>query len=144
MKLKIKKLNSKAEIPKRAHENDAGLDLVATSREYTDSYVEYGTGLSLEIESGFVGLIFPRSSISNKDQTLCNCVGVIDSSYRGEVTFRFKDTVNDYAKHLQREYEIGDRVGQLVIIELPKVDIIEVEELNSSSRGSGGYGSSGK
>lgn len=142
MKLKIKKLNPNAIIPSRAYENDAGLDLTALTKEYCEGYISYGTGLAFEIPSGFMGLVFPRSSISNKDQFLSNAVGVIDSGYHGEVSFRFKDSDPTLNKTMAREYEVGDRIGQLVILELPKVDILEVSELSSSPRGSNGYGSS--
>ncbi len=143
MKLKIKKLKDDVVLPKYANPGDAGLDLVATSKEYCEGYIQYGTSLSFEIENGFVGLIFPRSSISNKDQMLSNSVGVIDAGYRGEVLFRFKDSDPTLNKTMAREYEVGDRIGQLVIIELPKVNIIEVTELSNSVRGIGRYGSSG-
>ena len=80
MKVKIKKLCENAVIPSYAKPGDAGMDLVATSRMF-DKYgnVEYGTGLAMEIPEGYVGLIFPRSSISKKDLALTNAVGVIDS-----------------------------------------------------------------
>lgn len=80
MKVKIKKLNENAVIPSYSKQGDAGMDLVATSKIF-DKYgnVEYGTGLAMEIPEGYVGLIFPRSSISKKDLALTNAVGVIDS-----------------------------------------------------------------
>jgi len=90
MKLKFKKLMQQAVAPSRANENDAGFDLTATSRKTINaSTIEYGTGLALEIPTGYVGLIFPRSSICKKAQMLSNSVGVIDSGYRGEVKFIF-------------------------------------------------------
>ena len=80
MKVKIKKLCENAVIPSYANPGDAGMDLVATSRMF-DKYgnVEYGTGLAMEIPEGYVGLIFPRSSICKQDLSLSNAVGVIDS-----------------------------------------------------------------
>lgn len=142
MKLKIKKLSPEAIIPSRAYENDAGLDLTALTKEYCEGHISYGTGLAIEIPTGFVGLIFPRSSIYNKDQVLANSVGVIDSSYRGELTFKFKDSDPTLNKVMVREYEVGDRIGQLVVLQLPSIELVEVDELSSSSRGSNGYGSS--
>ena len=80
MKVKIKKLNENAVIPSYSKQGDAGMDLVATSKIFDKcGNVEYGTGLAMEIPEGYVGLIFPRSSISKKDLALTNAVGVIDS-----------------------------------------------------------------
>lgn len=99
----------------------------------------YGTGLAFEIPLGHVGLIFPRSSIYKTGMTLSNCVGVIDSDYRGEVKFVF--TARNSNEPI---YDIGDRVGQLVIMELPNITIIEETELNDTERGTGGFGSTGR
>lgn len=87
MKVKIKRLSPDAEIPKYAKPGDAGMDLVAVSRQFNEKTgcVEYGTGISMEIPEGYVGLIFPRSSIYKTGLNLTNCVGVIDSGYRGEI-----------------------------------------------------------
>ena len=123
-------------IPKYATIGDAGLDIVAISKHVTDEYTEYGTGLAFEIPEGNVCLIFPRSSLSKKDLVLANHVGVLDSGYRGELKFRFK-------KLGEEVYEIGDKIGQLIIIPYPKVEFEEVDELSDTSRGSGGFGSSG-
>lgn len=80
MKLKIKKLHPNAVIPQYAKLGDAGLDLVATSLTLDeDNNLVYGTGLAFEIPTGYVGLLFPRSSNSKKDLILANHVGVIDS-----------------------------------------------------------------
>jgi dUTP pyrophosphatase len=144
VKVKFKKLVEHAVLPKYAKDGDAGLDLTAIDSYYdTDQkYWEYGTGLAVEIPEGYVGLIFPRSSVSKKNLILANCVGVVDSGYRGEVTFRFKEI--DSSKYLEdRIYDVGDRIGQMIIIPFPKIEIEEVEELSSTERGEGGYGSSG-
>jgi dUTP pyrophosphatase len=76
MKVKIKKLHKDAVIPKYAKDGDAGLDLTATSKWIEGSNVCYGTGIAMEIPSGYVGLVFPRSSIANKNLLLSNAVGV--------------------------------------------------------------------
>jgi dUTP pyrophosphatase len=114
MEVKIKKLVSTATTPKYAKSGDAGMDLVAVSKEYTDSgFIKYGTGLSFEIPVGYVGLVFPRSSVVKTDLALANSVGVIDSGYRGEVSFCFKGSILacDAAKLSDVvESEIGDRV----------------------------------
>lgn len=141
MKLKVKRLSLDAKLPSKANPGDAGWDLTAVSERYDieGKYFEYDLGLSFEIEPGYVGLIFPRSSVTNKDLTLGNAVGVLDSSYRGKVTARFKPL----EKIGLRKYKAGDKVAQLVIIPLPEVELEEVSELSNTERGSGGYGSSG-
>lgn len=138
--VKIKRLVEHAEIPQYAKPGDAGLDLVAVDcyHDSTYGFAEYGTGLSVEIPEGYVGLLFPRSSISKTPYLLCNSVGVVDSGYRGEVKLRFKTTDHDRT-HL--EYSVGDKVGQLIVLPYPKVNLIEVEELSKTDRGTGGFGS---
>lgn len=141
MKVRFKKLDEKAVTPTRAHATDAGLDLTATSK-YPDinGCIVFGTGIAVEIPTGHVGLLFPRSSVSRTGLVLTNCVGVIDSGYRGEVLMKFR--ICGYGDRY--EYNIGDRIGQLVIIPIPQVELIESDELSDSERGTGGYGSSGK
>lgn len=173
MEVKIKKLKEEAIIPQYAKNGDAGLDFTATSVNY-DSEIDcivYGTGLAVEIPEGHVGLLFPRSSISNYDLYLTNCVGVIDSGYRGEIMFKFKalpsyidvpeeqttpidngifevytepiDCVREGVTELI-VYKLGDRVGQMIILPYPKVEFILSEELSDSERGIGGYGSTNR
>ena len=142
--VKVKKLNQSAVVPNYGTEYSAGLDLTAISeRSVIDgsvAYTEYGTGLAFEIPEGFVGLIFPRSSISSATSlVLANSVGVIDSDYRGEVKFRFKNIMFGAGK----KYKVGDRIGQLVIMPYPKVKLEEVTDLDDTTRGTGGYGSTG-
>jgi dUTP pyrophosphatase len=139
--LKFKKLHPNAVVPQYQTAGAAGLDLVAVSSGYMtgNNVLIYETGLAVEIPEGHVGLLFPRSSVYKMDQQLANCVGVIDSDYRGEIKLIFKPT-----KKSGNLYRVGDRVGQLVIVELPKVIIEEVSELNETVRGSGGFGSTGK
>ena len=139
MKIKFKKLNDRAKIPFYANEGDAGMDLVATTVTRLSSFYEYGTDIAMQVPKGYVGLLFPRSSISNTDHYLRNSVGVIDSGYRGEIKIRM--SVPELGK---KEYNIGDKIAQLVIIKLPWVDIEEVQDLDDSDRGEGGFGSSGK
>src|SRR6185369_3362723 len=79
MPVRFKKLHELAQTPQYAKPTDAGMDLVAISKTYSDLYIEYGTGLDFEIPEGYVGLLFPRSSASNYDLILSNCVGVVDS-----------------------------------------------------------------
>lgn len=139
MQVNVKKLHPNAVIGSYAKPGDAGIDLTATSKSY-DQYknVVYGTGLAFEIPEGYVGLVFPRSSICKQDLILSNCVGVIDSGYRGEVMLKFKPTEN-----FARLYEVGDRIGQIIIMPYPQITLNEVEELSETERGNGGYGSTG-
>lgn len=141
MNVKIKKLSENAVVPKYSKPGDAGLDLTATSKSFEGKNTIYGTGLAIEIPDGYVGLLFPRSSLSNYDLSLTNHVGVIDSGYRGEIMFKFKRT--DLATFTS-EYKTGDRIGQLLIIPYPKIELVEVKELSDSERGKSGYGSSGR
>ena len=160
MEIKFKKLDDNAVLPSYAKEGDAGLDLTATSLSYDEfGNVVYGTGLAIEIPEGYVGLIFPRSSNSKQDLLLTNSVGVIDSGYRGEILLKFKHTLSeqdvdnsrrsvnlfspDYYTE-GRNYELGDRIGQLVIIPYPKITPVFSEELSNTSRGSGSFGHTGK
>ncbi len=137
MKLKIKKLHKDAIIPKYAHHDDACMDVYAITKEEKTKFVEYGTGLSFELPSDHAMLIFPRSSLSNKDLILANHVGVLDSGYRGELKLRFKKVGDDV-------YEIGDKIGQIIIVPFPRIDFEEVDELSETKRGEGGFGSTGK
>lgn len=160
MEVKIKKTHPNAVIPRYAKEGDAGLDLTATSM-YFDEYgnICYGTGLAFEIPEGYVGLIFPRSSICKEQLLLSNAVGVIDSGYRGEVSFKFKPSMaldnrqcvkNDAEKlwsiavRQNDIYKVGDRIGQMIIMPYPQIEFVEADELSNTDRGEGGYGSSGK
>lgn len=142
MKVRIKKLNENAIVPEYAKPGDAGLDLTATSYELKDGNHIYGTGLALEIPKGYVGLIFPRSSNRKTDCYLTNHVGVIDSGYRGEVMLSFKN--RDMQALPKKPYNIGDRIGQIIIIPYPKIDFECVDELSTTERGEGGHGSTGK
>lgn len=145
MVVKIKKLNPEAVIPTYAKPGDAGMDLKAISKYYDNQgNTVYGTGLSIEIPENFVGLIFPRSSISKQNQSLTNSVGVIDSGYRGEITFKFKPTLKGHSDvENNNHYEIGDRIGQLIILPYPQIEFEEVKELSQTERGAEGYGSTG-
>lgn len=142
MKVKIKKLHKDAIIPSYAKNGDAGMDLTAVSKKWDKLHEVwvYGSGLSFEIPEGFVGLLFPRSSVFKTELSLTNSVGVLDSGYRGEVLFKFREHVelNNTA-----DYNIGDRIGQIIIMPYPQIEFEEVEELSETERGVGGYGSSG-
>lgn len=146
MKVRVKKLDERAVIPGYAKPGDAGMDLTAISMEDKGDKIIYGTGLAVEIPEGYVGLIFPRSSIHKKKMSLSNSVGVIDSGYRGEIKFIFKTdpvAMEDIVSKEPLFYEVGDRIGQLMIIPYPQVELEEASELSDSSRGTGGFGSTG-
>lgn len=169
MKVKIKRLNKDAVIPNYATDGSAGMDLTAVSKTF-DEYgnIVYGTGLSFELPKGYVGLLFPRSSNSKTQLLLMNHVGVLDSDYRGEVTFKFRPLYHKakesfwlwIAKHcfgvkdleplvattweLDSDYEVGDRIGQIIIVKHPNIEFVESEELSETERGNGGYGSTGR
>ena len=137
MKVNIKRLHENATIPFYAKESDAGMDLVITDiKGETEWDISYGFGISMEIPEGFMGLVFPRSSIRKTDLILSNSVGVIDAGYRGEIQATFKKTG-------ETVYKIGERGAQLIIIPHPIIEWNEVNELNNTERGEGGFGSTG-
>ena len=138
--VKVKKLVPEAVIPSYSKVGDAGMDLTITREiENTSFSVSYGFGIAMEIPQGYVGLVFPRSSVRNQDLILSNCVGVIDSGYRGELQATFKKTNGlDSIK-----YKVGDRGAQIIILPYPTIYMTEVPELSNTERGSGGFGSTG-
>jgi dUTP pyrophosphatase len=154
MKVRIKKINPLAQIPTYAKDGDAGMDVIATSIiSDTPTQITYGLGIALEIPNGFVGLVFPRSSIRKTGLQLSNSVGVIDSGYRGELQATFNKLFGGEAmydemkvKEIQPNdfYKVGDRVAQIMIIPYPPIEFDEVNELSDTERGEGGFGSTGK
>lgn len=139
MKVRFKKLSDSAVLPSYAKPGDAGLDLTATKVINSgERFITYGTDLAVEIPEGFVGLIFPRSSIRKTDLILSNSVGVIDSGYRGEIQFTFKKKGFESIA-----YHEGERIGQLVIIPYPQIEVEQAMELSETERGEGGFGSTG-
>ena len=152
MKVRFQKITEIAKVPQKAHATDAGFDMTAISK-IIDEYgcVVYGTGIAVEIPDGYVGLLFPRSSNAKKGLILTNSVGVIDSGYRGEIIFKYRptNTYYDFAGRVRNNadlpsYDIGERIGQLIIIPYPEIEFEEAKELAKSDRGQGGYGSTGK
>lgn len=176
MEIKFKKMDERAVAPYKKHLTDAGVDLTAISVKYdeeTDSIV-YDTGIAVEIPAGYVGLVFPRSSIASKDILLSNSVGVIDADYRGSIQAKFKvnatynhvctemdhfksmleegaflcsDIEADIKEELYVEYKtyaVGDRICQLVIVPIIMANYLESDTLSDTERGEGGFGSTGK
>lgn len=151
LKVRFKKLREDVVIPKYSKDGDAGCDLVATHIESdTPEKITYGTGLAVEIPYGYVGLIFPRSSVRDTNLSLSNCVGVIDSGYRGEIkaTFYklagFEGYYDETITDLQTTaYTPGSRIMQIIIVPFPHIEWVESETLSDSQRGENGFGHTG-
>jgi dUTP pyrophosphatase len=140
MELKFKKLHEDAVLPSYAKDGDAGLDLVCVDNgSVSEDFVEYKLGIAVEIPEGYVGLIFPRSSITKKSLLLKNSVGVIDSGYRGEIMARYHHTILGYGK----TYSKGDKIAQLIIMPYPTINPKWADELSDTVRGANGFGSTG-
>jgi len=136
--INFKRLHPDAILPVHSHPGDAGADVVAVDMRVTPDFIEYDLGFSIAVPEGHMALLFPRSSISKIDLALANSVGVIDSGYRGPMLARFIVTGSG-----DKRYAIGDRVAQLVIVPIPFVRYQEVQDLDATERGAGGYGSTG-
>ena len=136
-KVLVKRLGESATIPTKAHEHDAGWDLYANESTYItpDHRRTISTGISLEIPEGYVGLIWPRSGLAVKNGIFA---GVIDSGYRGEIKVCLYNSSDNSVK-----LNAGERVAQIIIQKLPSIEMLEVQHLQDSNRGDGGFGSSG-
>lgn len=147
LSVRFKKLVPEAKEPVRGSRYAAGYDLTATSVEWDDEcgVLVYHTGIAVEIPQGYAGKLYPRSSICKKTLIKTNSVGVIDADYRGEILMKFalrtKDGIFDPAVEV---YQLGDRIGQLVIEPVMEVFWVESDELTETERGTGGYGSTGR
>jgi dUTP pyrophosphatase len=140
LKVKIKLLNEYAQVPKRALENDACYDVVATSKkDLGDGRIQYGLGFALEIPENTQADFRPRSSIHKTGLILSNSIGTIDEGYRGEIGAVFYHVIPSLPP-----YEVGDRILQMQIRSREDVDFEVVDNLSDSVRGTGGYGSTGK
>ena len=144
--VKIKKLDPSAVVPFYATSGSAGMDVTAIGKEYDNKnrcWI-YHTGLAFQLPKDHVMLIFPRSSNRKTEYYLANHVGVLDSDYTGELMLIYKHRDNNTYVLQDPPYEVGDRVGQIIIFPYPKVEFNEVETLEDTERGSGGFGSTGK
>lgn len=148
MNIKVCKINDKAKLPTRGSEQAAGYDLCACFPEnwgerlviQPNETIKVGTGLTMELPEGYFGAIFARSGLSIKQGLRpANCVGVVDSDYRGEYIVALHND-SDYE---QRIYN-GDRIAQLVLLPYQTMNFQEVNSLSETDRGSGGFGSTGK
>lgn len=139
MKLKIKKVRVEAKVPTRAHHNDAGIDLYACGEHVVLPHqtATIPLGIAMEIEEGYVGLMWDKSSMGAK--SIKTLGGVIDAGYRGEVLAMVHNLSNESYTFLH-----GHKVAQMIVqkVEFPVIE--EVEELSDSLRGEGGFGSTGK
>jgi dUTP pyrophosphatase len=141
IELPIQKVRPDAVVPSRAYAGDAGLDLAATER------IELGpgeravvpTGLAVAIPDGYAGFVQPRSGLASRHGiTIVNTPGLVDSGYRGElmVVLQNTDRMEPFV------VEAGMRIAQLVVLPIPEVELVEVEELPATERGGRGFGSS--
>lgn len=152
MDIKIKKLNPDAIIPTNGSEYAAGWDLYACE----DAKISPGgstfihTGIAIEIPEGYFGAIYARSGLACKQSLRpANCVGVIDSDYRGEIQVclhndDLEGSAFGFGLTFSKQISKGDRIAQLIIQKYEPINFIEVDELEDTFRGDGGFGSSGK
>lgn len=141
--LQVKRLRPDAVVPRRAYPGDAGLDLVACEEVVIEpgGRAVVGTGLAVAVPAGHAGLVVPRSGIAARHGiSVVNGPGLIDPGYRGEVKVILLNT--DRAEPFR--VEAGDRLAQLVIVEVSALEPVEVDELDETERGAGGLGSSGR
>jgi dUTP pyrophosphatase len=137
----FKKLHADAKLPVMGSSSAACHDVYATSVELDENRVAtYGLGFATEIPEGWRGVVVPRSNISKHPWVLANSVGIIDSDYRGEWMVKFK-CVSNYIEAVP--YSLGDRVAQIYFEKNVEVAFAEVEELDETARGEGGFGSTG-
>ena len=144
MDIYFKKLNDLAKIPTRGSKYSAGYDLYAATDSTVyippHSTVKIGTGLAMDIPHGYFGAIFARSGIATKRGLRpANCTGICDEDYKGEYIVALHNDSNELMS-----IEAGERIAQLIILPYQDLDFIEVDELQKTDRGEGGFGSSGK
>ncbi len=141
VQLKVKRITDTATIPKYAHYGDACFDIYSDGIvEIGDSWQVHATGLKFDIPDGYAMMIYSRSGMGfNSNTRLANCVGVIDSTYVGEVKVKLSCDTD-----VPTIYHFGDRIAQAMLIPVPDVELIEVDEIGDTVRGDGGFGSTGK
>jgi len=140
MKLKFKKLTENAIPPFKAHPSDAGFDLTCTSvdEDLAHEILTYHTGIAVELPKGTFALLCPRSSVYKYQLQLANGLGIIDEGYHGELIFKYRIVQPHFTR-----YSVGDKIGQLVVVPIPQMELEEVDELGESERGEGSFGSTG-
>jgi dUTP pyrophosphatase len=143
MSFRFTRLSKAATPPLRAHPGDAGCDLFAAEAASLGpgERASVGTGIAVEIPEGSAGLVLPRSGLAAKHGiSVVNAPGLIDAGYRGELRVLLLNT----DKNATFEIEPGDRIAQLVIVEIGDAEPVEVDSLEESVRGDGGFGSTGR
>ena len=120
LKIKFKKMNPNAVIPRKGTAGAAGFDLTAVRIEETDQFVKYDTGIAVQIPAGYFGMLVPRSSVVKTGMHMGNSIGIIDSDFVGELSAVF------YLRSGCKVYNVGDRIGQLLIVPIPAVAVIPV------------------
>ena len=143
MTLAFKRLSGAATIPTRAHDGDAGLDLYAaeSARLAPGERASVGTGIAVAIPAGHAGLVVPRSGLAARHGiSVVNAPGLIDSGYRGELRVLLLNT--DRAEPF--DIVPGDRIAQLVVAAVASPELLELDDLDETARGAGGFGSSGR
>ena len=142
MRLSVRRIDERAQLPSRAHADDAGLDLYALEGATLTpgARAEIRTGIAVEIPAGHAGLVLPRSGLAARHGiSLVNAPGLIDAGYRGELRVLLLNT----DRESQYRVSEGDRIAQLVLVAISPADVAEVSALSESLRGTGGFGSSG-
>jgi dUTP pyrophosphatase len=142
IELAVSRLRDDAVLPTQAYDGDAGLDLAACERLELapGERAIVGTGLAVAIPDGHAGLVLPRSGLAARHGiTIVNAPGLIDAGYRGEVKVVLLNTDREEPFTV----EPGMRIAQLVVVDVPGVSVVELDELSESERGVGGFGSSG-
>jgi len=142
VRLEFRRLSEGAQAPSRAHEGDAGMDLHANEAAHLDpgDRASVGTGIAIAIPEGHAGLVVPRSGLAAEHGiTLVNTPGLIDAGYRGELRVLLLNTDRS------RSFKVtpGDRIAQLVLVKVESPEPAEVGELSATTRGEGGFGSTG-
>lgn len=152
MKIKLKKLHPDAVIPKQATELAGGWDVTVTEIIQTEKdFVICKLGFALELPKGYKLTLVPRSSLTKTKWILQNSPGLGDADYTGEYQYRFRalpiivpNTMGELTEYPKFPYEVGDRIGQVYLEEVIPIEFEEVEELSSTKRGTGGFGSTNK
>ena len=139
LKIKFRKLKENVNMPVKGSEHAACFDVYANSLSYSGQKIIVGLGFQTEIPKGYRGVIVPRSNITKHYWVMNNSIGIIDSDYRGEWMCIFTPIGN----YSQFPYSVGERVAQIYFEKVEDVEFVDVNELESSERGTGGFGSTG-
>lgn len=139
LKIKFRKLKENVNMPVKGSEHAACFDVYANSLSYSGQKIIVGLGFQTEIPRGYRGVIVPRSNLTKHYWVMNNSIGIIDSDYRGEWMCIFTP-IHNYSKF---PYSVGDRVAQIYFEKVEDVEFVDANELESSERGTGGFGSTG-